>query len=228
MASNAPSFHSDASTEFDPGSVDAKLPSDDTITRRYKISNTAWRHHYNVKLADDQQIYRVRVSEFRPKKPDLTFHAGMDDSGPIVAVAKFQHFSRGIHIGLGDPQAPSEMVWEDLTGQSKSHSKYRWEMEVPTSTGPRRQSFLWKRTHHVGLEGHTWTRLSNRNYKLVDEQSGNILAMFMTNVASYKESGMLQLHVDHGQQFDLMVLATVLSLYEKARRRRQNSSTTGA
>ncbi|RAK77118.1 Zn(II)2Cys6 transcription factor [Aspergillus fijiensis CBS 313.89] len=215
MASNAPSFHSDASIEFDPGSVDAKLPSDDTITRRYKISNTAWRHHYNVKLADDQQIYRVRVSEFRPKKPDLTFHAGMDDSGPIVAVAKFQHFSRGIHIGLGDPQAPSEMVWEDLTGQSKSHSKYRWEMEVPTSTGPRRQSFLWKRTHHVGLEGHTWTRLSNRNYKLVDEQSGNILAMFMTNVASYKESGMLQLHVDHGQQFDLMVLATVLSLRVK-------------
>ncbi|OJJ96156.1 hypothetical protein ASPACDRAFT_54566 [Aspergillus aculeatus ATCC 16872] len=167
---------------------------------------------------DPGSLYRVRVSEFRPKKPDLTFHAGMDDSGPTVAVAKFQHFSRGIHIGLGNPQAPSEMVWEELTGQSKSHSKYRWEMEVPTSSGPRRQSFLWKRTHHVGLEGHTWTRLSNRNYKLVEEQSGNILAMFMSNVASYKESGMLQLYVDHGQQFDLMVLATVLSLYEKARR----------
>ncbi|PYH42219.1 uncharacterized protein BP01DRAFT_394449 [Aspergillus saccharolyticus JOP 1030-1] len=160
------------------------------------------------------------MSEVRPRKPDLTFHAGVDDSGPIVAVAKFQHFSRSIRIGLGDPQAPGDMIWEDLTSQSTGHSKYRWEMEVHTNGSSRRQSFLWKRTHYVGLEGHTWSRLSNRNYKLIDEQGGNVLALFMSNVASYKESGTLQLYVDYEGQFDLMVLATVLSLYEKARRRR--------
>ncbi|PYH64084.1 uncharacterized protein BO88DRAFT_351833 [Aspergillus vadensis CBS 113365] len=203
------------------GSVDEKLPSEQSASHVYQIHNTLFRNHYNVSTAQGKQLYRVENSSCRPKKPDLTFHAGSDENGPTVAVCKFLHFSRHLKVGLGDPNDINGITYEDLLAQDHRHAKYCWQMTMQTAQGPERHSFLCTRTHSVGVkEDRKTNSLSNRNFKLVDEQTGKVVGVFTNAVWKNKETGRLLMFVDYGQDFDLMALVTVLALYEKARRRR--------
>ncbi|RAL04330.1 uncharacterized protein BO80DRAFT_347568 [Aspergillus ibericus CBS 121593] len=194
----------------------------------YQISNTAFRHHYNVTTATGEQLYRVENSSLTPNKPDLTFHAGSDNNGPTVAVCKFLHFSRHLKVGLGDPRDVNSITYEDLLAQDHRHAKYRWQMTMQAANGYERQSFLWTRTHNVGVQEDSKTnKFSNRNFKLVEEQTGRVVAVFTNSVWAFKDTGRLQVYVDYGRDFDLMALTTVLALYEKARRRRDASAASG-
>ncbi|OJJ41203.1 hypothetical protein ASPWEDRAFT_34701 [Aspergillus wentii DTO 134E9] len=131
-----------------------------------------------------------------------------------------------LKIGLGDPDDPNAMIWEEMTKQTWDHSNYRWEMTIhPPSGHPERRSFLWKRTHSVGVEESMPAKLSQRNFKLVDERTGELLAVYANNGAkSWKKAGKLQINKDFGRDWDTMVLLTGLSLLEKERRRSRNSS----
>ncbi|PYH30701.1 Zn(II)2Cys6 transcription factor domain-containing protein [Aspergillus neoniger CBS 115656] len=210
------------------GSVDEKLPSEQSASHVYQIHNTLFRNHYNVSTAQGKQLYRVENSSCRPKKPDLTFHAGSDENGPTVAVCKFLHFSRHLKVGLGDPNDINGITYEDLLAQDHRHAKYRWQMTMQTARGPERHSFLCTRTHSVGIEeDHKTNSLSNRNFKLVDEQTGKVVGVFTNAVWKNRETGRLHMYVDYGQEFDLMALVTVLALYEKARRRRDSAAASG-
>ncbi|KAE8146727.1 C6 zinc finger domain protein [Aspergillus avenaceus] len=182
-------------------------------SRLYHVYHTMWHYDYTVTAADKRPLYYVDNSSFTPKKPDLTFHAGPDKIGPVVGVCKFLHFSRHVKLGLGDPQIVNSVEWEDLICQSYMQNKYRWQMTVPGINGMERRSFIWKRTHSVAVEGSSATMFSSRNFKLVDEQTGQIVAVFTSNAfKSMKKSGKLQITPNYGQQFDLMVLLTGLSL----------------
>lgn len=196
--------------------------------RLYNIYHTVLHHHYDVTLADKTPLYHVENSLIRPKKPDLTVHAGVDASAPIAAVCKFLHFSRHFKVGLGDPQSISDVQWEDLVCLNYQLTKFRWQL---TQRSPYdevfKRSFVWKRTHHVGVGDTKPSILSSRNYKLVDEQTDRIVAVFTSNtLKSFTKCGKLEIHVDHGRDFDLMVILTVLALYEK-QRRRSNSANGG-
>ncbi|KAA8645591.1 hypothetical protein EYZ11_001782 [Aspergillus tanneri] len=196
-------------------------------SRLYHIYRTVLHHHYDV-TSDKSPVFHLENSLFRPKKPDLTVHAGSDKNGPIVAVCKFLHFSRHLKLGLGDPQNINEVSWEDLVCQNYKLTQYRWQMTVRTANGPTRQSFLWKTTHSVGVDGAKPAMLSTRNYKLLDEQTGRIVAVFTSNsLKSFTKCGKLQIDVDYGQEFEVMVILTVLALYEKQRRRNNRNNSGG-
>ncbi|KAB8227438.1 uncharacterized protein BDW43DRAFT_304600 [Aspergillus alliaceus] len=184
-------------------------------------------HDYTVLSTDKTPLFYIDNSSFTPKKPDLTFHAGNDKNAPVVGVSKFLHFSRHMKLGLGDPQNINTVEWEDLVSQNLKHNKYRWQMTVRGVSGAERRAFMWKRTHSVAVEGSSASIWSSRNFKLVDEQTEQIVAIFTSSAfKSVKKSGKLQISSNYGQEFDLMVLITVLSLYEK-QRRRENSRNGG-
>ncbi|KAK1150025.1 hypothetical protein N8T08_003583 [Aspergillus melleus] len=201
------------------------MPTPDSASRIYNIYHTVLHHHYDVTLADKTPLYHVENSLIRPKKPDLTVHAG-NESGPVVAVCKFLHFSRHLKVGLGDPQNVSDVQWEDLVCQNYKLTKYRWQM---TTGSPYeeviKRSFVWKRTHNVGVEDSKPSILSSRNFKLVNEQTGRIVAVFTSNnLKSFTKCGKLQISADYGREFELMVILTVLALYEKQRRRNNSGN----
>ncbi|PGH19846.1 hypothetical protein AJ80_03763 [Polytolypa hystricis UAMH7299] len=193
-------------------------------------------------------LYYVKNSYFTPGAPDLVLHAGPDEKAPIISVCKFVLWSTDTKIGLvADPTATnptvdeSSMVWEDLSRESRDHSKYRCEINISKSPsddgvfstnddqGPspsssssfERRAFLWKRTHSIGVgTSHPW-KISACNFKMVDEQTGEIVAVFANNgFKSLKKKGKLEImKLGYGMQFEVMVLMSALALIERERRR---------
>ncbi|KAL4878278.1 hypothetical protein BJY04DRAFT_196138 [Aspergillus karnatakaensis] len=208
---------STGSDSADAQSIDLKSSS----RRLYHIYHTAVRYDYRVSDADKNYVFFVYNSHLTPTKADITVHAGEDNAAPVVGVCKLLHLSRHCKVGLGDPQQTGAMVWEDLQCQNMTMTKYRWQMSVPTPHGgSERRWFVWKRTHSHGADGDSPAFFSLRNFKLLDEQTGNVVAVFTSNsFKSVRKNGKLQVAADYGPDFDLMALITLLGIYERIRRR---------
>ncbi|KAI9928459.1 hypothetical protein ASPWEDRAFT_38690 [Aspergillus wentii DTO 134E9] len=182
--------------------------------------------HFNLTVhdADKKQLFYVKNSSFRIGKPDVTFHAGEDQNAPVAAVCKFINFARHSRVGLGDPKDPNNIVWEDMYRNTLKKISYTYETLLPGVDGHHeRRTLNWKRTCSYGIGEDMPSKASARNFKLIDED-GRLIAVFLNNGhKSYHKCGKLQINVDYGSQFDLMVMITGLSVLEKERRRSRNN-----
>jgi hypothetical protein len=184
-------------------------------SRLFHVYNRRRKNDFAIFTADKTPLAYVRCSSFTIGKPDLTYHAGETDKAPIAAVCKFINFSRHCKIGFGDSNNPN-IVWEDLM-RYKLTTHYRIEM---TLDGGVRKGFVWKRTNHAAIGNEMPSKLSTKSFKLIDEQTEELVAVYVNNgVKSWEKCGKFQINVDYGTQFDIMVLITGLSLLEKERRR---------
>ncbi|KAJ5774631.1 hypothetical protein N7457_009527 [Penicillium paradoxum] len=201
--------------------IDSISPS-----RVYNITRPLLHRHYIISSADDQPLLYGEISSFTPNKPDLTLHAGASSQAPIVAVSNFLKLSGNYKLGIGNPDAAGNMIWEDMTKELIHKPKYRFEMIIPLepdqSQGERR-AFLWKRTHSVGIGDSAPSKWTTQNYKLVNERTEKVLAV-SSGATRPGRVGKLQIRVEYGEEFDRMVLISCLSLYEKARRRRHHAA----
>lgn len=186
----------------------------------YKIVRPRFTRHYDI--TSPRQLY-VDVSAITPGKPDLTIHNGDSDKAPIIAVSHFTKFSRQMKLGLGDPANPSSMIWEDLNREGLSAAEHGFAFTLPSGE---RKTFFWRRTHHHAVDGSNSSLIGSRNFKLVEESSKDIVAVFTTGSAFSRESA-LQINVAYGEEFELFLLAGALSLYEKVKRRRGRAAAIG-
>lgn len=178
-----------------------------------------YRSKFNIKVCDEQKnvIYYCDFSEFS-SAPDVALHQGVDKHAPLVAVARFR-WSIHLKLGVGNPvTSEHDMIWEDMKNVSRGigHSKYSFEMSI----GNERRRFMWQRTRDPadGVEG--IGKMINWNYRLVDEATGEVLAVYLENfLKSWKKKGKLQLKADLGKDWELMCLVGSLGLCEKASRR---------
>jgi hypothetical protein len=180
----------DTMPDSDSGSEASVPPPTPPTARTFQVLKKSFHRHYEL-LADHAKFY-ADTSLFTPKKPDLTLHAGTDAHGPIVAVSSFLRFSGQYKIGLGDP-AGIDIRWEDMKRESLRASAYRWEMELNRE----RRAFVWKRTRTVGVDNQAPSKMSVRNWKLVDASSNEVLAVF-TSDRSFAKCGDLQIIADYG------------------------------
>ncbi|KAK2744098.1 hypothetical protein FQN55_006966 [Onygenales sp. PD_40] len=224
----------------------------------YHIYFTSPAHfHFTLSKSPSKRepLYYVHNSYFTPGKSDMIMHAGPSTSAPIVAQCKFVLFSTGTKIGLGNPAQNNgnDIIWEDLTRESKDHSRYRYELDLDMEVGldlpdtdtdtagdyeegngpsqtriknhtGRRRAFQWKRTHSVGVDDSKPSKLSLSNYKLVDEETGEIVAVFANNgFKSFMKKGKLEIFncalEGRGKGFEIMVVMGGLALMERERRR---------
>jgi hypothetical protein len=208
---------SESSTERSQYALEDAMKTSTPRLKTYGFYYT--KRHTNLKVCDEQKnvIYFSNVHEVS-SSPDVVLHHGPDKHAPVVAVAQFR-WSRDLKLGLGNPQtSENDVVWEEMKNLSKGigHSKYRLEMTIDHQ----RRSFLWQRTRDSadGVEG--VGRLINWNYKLVDERTGEVLAVYLENfLKGWLKKGKLQLKADLGREWELMVLLGSLGLCEKASRR---------
>jgi len=179
-----------------------------------------------IKDSDGHAVYYVDFSQFT-SQPDVEVHAGDSLESPIVAVARFR-WSRHLQLGLGDASDPNSMTWEEMRNASAiRHKQYRFEV---TDDDGRRRGFFWKRTHNEqhGVEG-ILSKMSIENHKLVDEETGAVLAVYLENgVKSWKKKGKLQIQrgtwADENQT---IVVLGICGLLEKIKRRIQRSANGG-
>lgn len=185
------------------------------------VYHTRSHNSLRVKTADKAPLYYVDNSNFKIGTPDVTLHVGEEKTGPIKASCKFVQFSSGSKLCLGNPDDPNA-IWEDLTKESRDHSKYRWEMSTGGhGYGGERKGFLWKRTRTVGVEDSKPGKISTRNFKLVDEVTGEILAVFANNgPKSFSKLGKFEVFPhNYGDNWETMLLLSGLSIIERERRR---------
>lgn len=216
---------SESSTERSQYALEEEMEKSDPRVTTYGFYRTI----FSLKICDEQKhvIYYSDFSEFS-SAPDVTLHQGVDKHAPIVAVARFR-WSRDLKLGIGNPYtSEKDMTWENMENISRGigHSKYRFEMTINNE----RRCFLWQRTHDPadGVQG--VGKIINWNYRLVDEGTGEVLAVYLENfLKSWRKKGKLQLKADLGKDWELMVLLGSLGLCEKASRRaRKRAGATGA
>lgn len=183
-----------------------------TLTTQYHIDHSVWRHDYEI---TGSHAFHVDNSTLRPGKPDLTFHAGPDTSAPVAGVCKFRHFSSDTEIGLGDPDMPG-ISWGRMSREGLRKVKYTFCMDF----GDRQRRFIWKKTSSHGGS-------HSGNLKLVEEPSGNVLAVFSAGGSFSKKTGQLDVYANYGERFSLMVLITGIALREKLRRASNNAAVAG-
>jgi hypothetical protein len=221
----------DSAEKQSPSPADDGRSQTTTISSRiFNVYHTWSFQNFIVTVPDKTPVCYVNNSIFTPGKPDLTLHAGADAKGPILAVCKFVLFSTGLKIGLGDPKDPNAVTWEDVTRESRDHSRYRFEMTIYPSRitqniarngeAGERRAFLWKRTHSVGVEDSKPWMISPCNFKMVEERTGELVAVFANNgFKSLKKKGKIEIVKAYGKDFDTAVILTGLAMVEKERRR---------
>jgi hypothetical protein len=177
-------------------------------------------HNGNLKLLlteDASPLYFARSSIFRPGIPDVAIFAGSDKNGAVIGVCNYVVFSTSIKVGRGDPAHPNNMEWEELTKISRDHSVYKFSI---WSREEQRKSYLWKRTHDPNIKGTTSTKLDRRSWKLEDEATGQVVAVFAsTGIKHWKRAGKFRVLASEGKEWEEWIVLTCLGLYEKARRR---------
>jgi hypothetical protein len=205
-------------------SIHPELDEQDS-SRLYIIYRKRWRRRYEVKSAADQLIYFGEVSNFKYAKPDLTLHRGTSADAPVVAASKLLKLSGDLKLALGDPDDVTNVQWEDMTRESWMHQTYRFEVNMSSRSEGihgQRRALLWKRTRSVGVDD-TTPSWNPRNFKLIDERSGDLVAVF-TSKRSIGQCGRLQIKEDHGEWFDTMALLSYISLYERFERRNRQAA----
>ncbi|CAH0026005.1 unnamed protein product [Clonostachys rhizophaga] len=195
------------------------------VKRRFDIKKPNVFTHYDIYPEDsNKMVHFVSISNFTSNKPDLTLHSGSDTQAPVLAVSHMpmstRHFKIGLSNSLSSPLG-DDMEWENMEKRSVKGNEYH--MVFPMEDG-RRWELAWKRTHGHAVDNKETSSLSMRDWKLVDLQTGQVVALFTNERWSFVKTGTVQINGEFGRGFDQLVFITVLSLYEKVRRRHQRGA----
>jgi hypothetical protein len=221
---------------------------DDTVAAAQPYVTYHFYHtksHLNLQLTrvdahGNETHFYVDNSTFTPGKPDVTLRTGQSkDGGDVVGVCRFNFMFGNFIIGLGDPgkefrhnkaeddslpKSTDTVRWERMKRHGYFSKRY-WEFNDPDPSQPS-HSYHWKRTHDKKLGAN----MSTRNKKLVDVQSGNIVAVFATNsFKSWRKMGKLEVFVDTEQRgmWETMVLVSFLGILENGRRKERSAAGRG-
>jgi hypothetical protein len=197
--------------------------------RTLSIHHPNW-YRKDTIIKDDggKTIYYADVARCI-RAPDITLHRGENRDHPIAAIARFR-FSRHLRIGLGDPADGPSMVWEEMKNMKRfGHSLYRVEVTNDEPVGGEigvvhncsreRRAILFQRTR--AKEDGVTSKLSWMNYRLVDEMTGEVLAVCLgTGFKTWKHRATLHIksHFLAGDAEVLVVLG-LCGLIEKESRR---------
>ncbi|KAL7947991.1 hypothetical protein V8C42DRAFT_271414 [Trichoderma barbatum] len=189
------------------------------MPRIFQITRQWFKYDYHITPEGEETLYKIKNSPFpRGGNPDLALLDGPDKTASPLVVCHMPAFSRHFKIGFGDPADPEDIIWEDflkpkLGGcERKISASFSKDGAICESGKGHREEFTWKRTHHVGVPGKKLGHSALRNRKLIDER-GEVVAVF-----TFDKTGWLQINVDKGRDFDVMVMMTLVSILEWLRR----------
>ncbi|KAK7223983.1 hypothetical protein V2G26_011986 [Clonostachys chloroleuca] len=168
--------------------------------------------------------------DFTPESPEhagYTFDVGSHNHGTkrtsylyqdprhILASATRRGNSCNYKIYLGNAidDFDDEMAWDEMRTDCPNTI---WSM-TSAYDGQTKAYFMWKRTTNIAVDGiKKPSRLSRRNWILVDHNDQReVLAVYTENLG-FSTSGTLQINVDWGNDFECFLLLSLGCMYPKS------------
>lgn len=147
------------------------------------------------------------------KRPEINIELA---DRTIVASVRLQFRDALLH--LGSPDCTDKADWIELTHDNALASKYRFVFDE--------RCYAWTRTHSKELGA---SKLGNRDFKLVDEGTGEVLAVYRHRYAVFGSGVVADVdfctELDH--ELELLSLVAILAIEEKITRRQCAASAGG-
>lgn len=136
-------------------------------------------------------------------------------SGQIVAAASLQSFTRNQQLYLGNnPDGTDKADWTVLDCTGFTAGKFAFVHQG--------RSFCWTRTHQYSTFG-------SKDFKLVDQGSGQVLVVYRHNNAMFKNGRMAEIdyHVELGEEVELLSLVAILGIELSIQQRQHSGAAAG-
>lgn len=162
-------------------------------------------------LQDGSPVYFVDIAEFT-NAPDVTLHRGGKD-GQVVGAAHYR-FSLSLKCGVGTDEI--SMRWTEMKRHGAFKTKqYRFHWNGATYTMCRAKS--------EDYGGTVLSRLLLTHFKIVEDDSGKVVALYVSEVGYGKKKGTLKLAAGIGEDLEVLCVLGVASWRDKIRRNRQRN-----
>lgn len=187
------------------------------MTKRFHLKKPAFKAHYTITSQDDSDpknpaSYHVAIRKaFATDTPSLTLTDGSED-GPganVLAASWKPALSENMKVAIGDPADEKNVQWEELHKAKISRFEYNWL----TNDG---QKLTWKRTSSEGVDGATPSKWSPRNWKLVDDETQDVLAVFTAD-KGLTMAGTLEIRDDKdgSEEWEIRVIMTLSCMFHR-------------
>jgi hypothetical protein len=233
-ATLTPSTHSPTTSLYDKEDLELPLATSGIASQpifQYSFFHTT--SHLNLRIVpvdpahpkpscatapEREATFYATNSLFNPHAADVTLHAGPSESGAVCGVVHMRFKFGTYHVGIGDTVTNEAGVrWYNMQRHGVFKGRY-WQIKWEGVDGGEGGVYSWKRTHDRGIGASP----SLRNKKLVEEKTGQVVALYLTNhLKSWKKVGKLMIYKDLGGDWAMMVLLSILGIVEKQRRKRR-------
>ncbi|CZT04506.1 uncharacterized protein RAG0_10933 [Rhynchosporium agropyri] len=146
-------------------------------------------------------------------------HRESGSTGPIIGSCIFPFISLAdpIHICFGDPETKFA-IWETLLCR-KIFTSNVFELNIDLGGSIGKRTFDWKRTHEVGGLGAFKREFDFFHLKMVDRETGRIVARFNHHLWYGKKRGDLEIEeFDGGDRWELVVVLSGMAVLEYSRK----------
>jgi hypothetical protein len=181
---------------------------------------------YKIYSANEALAFYIEIRTWNISKPDLRIYQGTKDSGRKVAECRY-----------GENMNPSQCDSGWLRQKNPSHHLGE-KMTVawwtrPTRDSPRAVQYRFVamvdqpemiEQEPMGKTPRMFVWMKSSNLVLLEEETRTIAALVHETTSDPSECGTLEIIVSYGNDFNLIVLSTLVALLEKQRRHGKRTS----
>ncbi|KAL2061246.1 hypothetical protein VTL71DRAFT_7519 [Oculimacula yallundae] len=139
---------------------------------------------------------------------------------PIIGscILPFISLSKPIQICLGDPDTKSA-IWETMPCRSVTKAN-GFELSLDLGGAIGRRTFDWKRTSKIdGVSGTSSKEIDPLNFKMVDRETGRVVARFVHHIWYGKKRGVLEIgEFEGGDGWEVIVVLSGMAVLEYSRK----------
>lgn len=192
------------------------------------------RTKHGIQILDASATNKCRyyVGRFRVlDHPDVVLYRGGDTRGPVVGQATFDRVEKDFIITIGESRAAptsQEEVVRCISNQAFfGHDNYQFVVPRNADSGeisgqaPSITTYTWRRTHDTSLGSSRW---KSKDFKLVDETTGEVVAVYNHLSEAEDEMGKLEWKLPRSPGHEIRALLVLMTLFERTRRSKKQAS----
>ncbi|KAJ5871714.1 uncharacterized protein N7529_004067 [Penicillium soppii] len=182
---------------------------------------------YELYSEDEALAFYIQVHSRSISKPDLRIYRRDKGSGQKIAECRYGEEANPIQSDSGwlRQSNPSHHLggkmtvawWTRSTRDSPHAVNYRFAALIESQSDMIEEEPIMKTPK-------TFTWMKTSNLELLDEETGTVAAIFHENQSDSPGCGTLEIIASYDNEFNLIVLSTLVALIEKQRRHRKRFS----